>query len=72
MSNFQIGDVVEYIGPRDWSKDHIIHEVVYEGNGHFCYSTHKGAWFRDSDFKLIRKADSKSFAKLDKDLNFDG
>lgn len=71
MSKFQTGDVVEYVGSHNWSKQHIIHEVSYEGSGQFSYSTNNGAWFQESDFKLIRKANKKSFAKLDKDLAYE-
>ena len=69
MSGFQTGDVVEYIGPNNWSKEHIIHEASYIGMGKFEYSTNKGAWFQEANFKLIRKADSQSFAQLDKDID---
>ena len=69
MSKFQTGDVVKYVGPGNWSKEHIIDRVVYQYNGRFDYTTNKGAWFVESDFELIRKADSRSFAQLDKDLN---
>lgn len=70
MSKFQTGDVVEYIGRHKWCRhEHIIHEVSYIGKGKSEYSTNCGAWFQESDFKLIRKADSRSFAQLDKDLN---
>ena len=65
---FFTGDVVEYIGGGNRGKSHIIHECAYIGEGTFEYSTNQGAWFEDTDFKLIRKADTKSFAKLDKDI----
>ena len=69
MSKFQTGDVVEYVGKGTWSKKHIIHEVSYMGKGKFEYSTNNGAWFSEDMFNLIRKADSRSFAQLDKDLD---
>lgn len=72
MSKFQTGDVVKYINPQNtvWKvgETHIIYEISYIGKNTFEYSTNRGAWFNESDFKLIRKADKKSFAQLDKDL----
>ena len=69
--NFNIGDVVRYIGKSNFWKQnqtHIINECSYQGGGDFEYSTNYGAWFSSTDFKLIRKADKNSFAILDKDL----
>lgn len=63
---FFVGDVVEYIGPRNWSKRHIISDADYCGAGRFEYATDRGAWFTDAEFKLIRRADKESFAELDK------
>ena len=71
MSKFQTGDVVKYVGPGNWSKEHIIYKVVYQCRGRFDYTTNKGAWFVESDFELIRKADSQSLAQLDKDLFYE-
>ena len=71
MSKFQTGDVVKYVGTGNWSKEHIIHGVVYQSRGHFDYTTNMGMWFVESDFELIRKADSQSFAQLDKDLSYE-
>ncbi len=72
MSDFNTGDVVKYVNKSNtfWKvgERHIIHEVSYRGRGQFKYSTNKGAWFQSSDFLLLRKADKKSFQKLDRDL----
>lgn len=71
MTAFNTGDVVTYVGKSTiWDKDriHVIHEVDYLGKGCFQYSTNKGAWFKSQDFKLVRKADKESLAKLDKDI----
>lgn len=68
MKTFKTGDVVEYIGKStSWDKGdiHIIHECEYQGRGRFEYSTTQGAWFKASDFKLIRLADKQSFKELD-------
>lgn len=68
MKTFKTGDVVEYIG-KDTSWDrgemHIIYECEYQGRGRFEYSTNNGAWFKASDFKLVRLADKQSFKELD-------
>ncbi len=69
--NFQTGDVVKYIGKDSMFTKrtiHIINECHYIGKGKFEYSTNHGAWYTNKDFKLIRKADSKSFKQLDKDI----
>lgn len=63
---FFVGDVVGYIGGGSWSERHIISQADYRGGGHFSYATNRGAWFSDTDFKLIRRADKESFAELDK------
>ena len=72
MQKFFTGDVVNYVGrsDRSWVIDetHIIHECEYNGTGIFSYSTNKGAWFSDRDFKLVRKADKLSFKELDLSL----
>ena len=69
---FSTGDVVIFVGTKQssWRQNdiHIINECNYQGNGKFIYSTNRGAWFSASDFELIRRADKKSFATLDKDL----
>lgn len=72
MNKFNTGDVVKYIKKNNtfWKPGeiHIIHEVDYLGAGEFQYSTNLGAWFNNTDFQLIRKADRRSLAQLDKDL----
>lgn len=69
---FQTGDVVKYTGKHlpynKKGKLHIIHNADYLGKGEFQYSTNKGAWYSESDFTLVRKADAASFKKLDEDL----
>ena len=73
MQKFVIGDVVKFI-KRDknsifmWGATHIIAEVVYS-QGKFKYSTNIGAWFMDTDFELIHKANRASLTKLTKDLD---
>ena len=70
MPKFSTGDVVMYVGHR-WAKNlhHIIYEVVYLGKGRFEYSTNRGAWFTSKEFALVRKADTASFAALDKSID---
>jgi len=68
MQKFFTGDVVRYTGAASWIKGqtHIIKEASYQGEGTFEYSTDRGAWFVDTDFTLIRRADRASFKELDK------
>ena len=66
---FNTGDTVLYIGKDPfWSKKHIIHECVYQSDGTFEYTTNKGAWFKENDFKLLKKRTKKSLKKLRYDL----
>lgn len=68
MKIFKTGDVVEYIGKSSaWNKGHIhiVHECLYLGAGNFKYSTTRGAWFKASDFKLIRPTNKESLKQLD-------
>lgn len=75
MIPFRMGDEVEYIGAAQWSKYHIIHEVVIDtdvnGTYYFSYSTNKGAWFAHDEFKLLKKASSKSLNSLAKSLSYE-
>lgn len=73
MQKFFTGDKVKYIGCDSLWKNyniHIIENCSYEGNGEFTYATNHGAWFEDSDFKLIKRADKSTFKDLDKHLDF--
>ena len=65
---FNVGDVVKITGgvnlqcKRD--EQHIVEKTQFCSERGIIYATDQGAWFCAKDFKLIRKADSKSFAVL--------
>lgn len=69
---FFTGDRVIYVGTHRWSKNHIIHDCKYTGNGQFKYSTNCGAWFSEKEFQLVERATKQSFKELDKDLQEEG
>ena len=69
IPKFNKGDIVLYIGSDNWSKKHIIEKCNnYEDDPNYIYSTNKGAWIDEKDFKLIKRATKKSIKTLIKDL----
>lgn len=68
------GDVVKFVEAVDYGEEvHIgeIHIISHTHDG-YNYATSRGAWWNRDCFKLIRRADKKSIAKMRKILEEEG